>query len=292
MKVAVLADIHSNHLALETAIEHITAWRPDYVVVAGDLINRGPDPIKCITLLKMLEQSNNWVIFRGNHEDYVIKNHDIKYELSEFERDVHLPSLWTARKLGSELEYIKWLTNEHSLKGPDGRNLLFVHGSMVSNRDGIYPETTDLELEKKIIGDIDIASEWKPPAVFCVGHTHRPFERFYKNSLVVNVGSIGLPFDGDKRVCYAQIIWKQRTRQWKSSIVRLNYDLEKAEKRFYSTGYIEKAGPLSRIVLTELRTAQSLLYYWAADYQKKVLSGIISIEESVNDFLEKYVGIK
>jgi predicted phosphodiesterase len=291
MKVAALADIHSNHIALQTAVEHINSWKPDYVVVAGDLINRGPDPLECINLLQLLERSKKWVIFRGNHEDYVIDNFDTKFELSEFEYDVHQPSLWTAGKLGSELRYIRMLPNDHILTSPDGRNLHFLHGSMISNRDGIYPETSDLELEKKITDNAEYVNESKTPAVFCVGHTHRPLQRYFKNSLVVNVGSIGLPFDGDNRICYAQLAWKPRVKQWKSKIVRLKYDLEKAEKRFFSTGYLENAGPLSRIVLTELHTAQSLLYYWAADYQENVLNGILSIEESVNEFLEKYVGV-
>ncbi len=291
MKVAVLADIHSNYIALQTAVENIADWKPDYVIVAGDLINRGPDPLNCVTLLRLLEKSERWTIFRGIHEDYVVENYDQKNDLTEFERDVHSPSLWTASKLGSELSYVRGLETDFILPGPDGRNLHFVHGSMISNRDGIYPDTSDSELEKKIEGTSEHVNDWKPPAVFCVGHTHRPLQRYFKNSLVINVGSVGLPFDGDQRICYAQLVWEHRKNQWNSSIIRLNYDLKKAEDRFHSTGYLESAGPLSKIVLTELHTAQSLLYFWAESYQNNVLNGFLSIEESVNEFLEKYVGV-
>lgn len=290
MKIAVLADIHSNHIALLTAEDHITNWKPDFVVVVGDLINRGPDPLKCINLIKSFEKSENWIVFRGNHEDYVVENYDSKNNLTEFELDVHQPSLWTAKQIGLELSYIRQLKTEFILTSPDGRNLHFVHGSTISNRDGIYPDTSDIELEKKIFGNTSNIIDKVAPAVFCVGHTHRPLRRFYKNCMVINAGSIGLPFDGDNRLSYAQLIWDDREQQWHSRIIRLTYDLDRAENRFYTTGYLDKAGPLSRIVLTELRTAQSLLYYWAENYRQSVFKGLLPIEESVNMFLEKYVG--
>ena len=44
MKLAVLADIHANLPALLAVLDSIDAWRPDAVVVAGDIVNRGPRP--------------------------------------------------------------------------------------------------------------------------------------------------------------------------------------------------------------------------------------------------------
>jgi len=49
MKLAVLADIHGNYRALETVIDHIQTWHPDQVLVAGDIVNRGP-PAEVILL--------------------------------------------------------------------------------------------------------------------------------------------------------------------------------------------------------------------------------------------------
>ena len=55
MKIAVIADIHSNYIALQSALEHIVAWAPDKVIVAGDIVNRGPDPLSCLQLIKEYE---------------------------------------------------------------------------------------------------------------------------------------------------------------------------------------------------------------------------------------------
>ena len=51
MKLAVLADSHANRAALERVGEEIDAWRPDVVVVGGDVINRGPQPAECLALV-------------------------------------------------------------------------------------------------------------------------------------------------------------------------------------------------------------------------------------------------
>jgi len=145
---------------------------------------------------------------------------------------------------------------------------------MLGNRDGIYPETADADLRQKI----------EPAAtLFCVGHTHRPLVRFIDETLVVNVGSAGLPFDGDRRPSYAQLEWRRG--RWQAKIMRLNYDRQQAERDFFETGFMEDSGPLAYLILNELRTAQSLLYQWTELYQPLVLAGEMTMEESVREFL-------
>ncbi|HEX7974983.1 MAG TPA: metallophosphoesterase, partial [Anaerolineales bacterium] len=72
MKLAVLADIHANYVALQAVAAHIQAWQPDAVIVAGDVINRGPRPAECLHFVLEKEKTEGWRLVRGNHEDYVI----------------------------------------------------------------------------------------------------------------------------------------------------------------------------------------------------------------------------
>jgi predicted phosphodiesterase len=53
MKIAVLADIHSNFVALQSAVEHLARWQPDRVILAGDLVNRGPRPAECLEFFQV-----------------------------------------------------------------------------------------------------------------------------------------------------------------------------------------------------------------------------------------------
>ena len=154
--------------------------------------------------------------------------------------------------------------------------LRVVHASIRGNRDGIYPETSDWTLKQQL---------GKPPAVFCTGHTHRSLVRRLGSVLVVNAGSVGLPFDSDQRLAYAQITLSKSG--WQASIIRLPYDTLQAERDFFDTGFYTDAGPLAELVLIELRQARSQLYQWAVRYQRRALDGQISMRQSVDEYLKK-----
>lgn len=275
MKVAVLSDIHANLAALETVIDHIDAWGPDQVIVAGDIINRGPRPAECLNILLGLSKSNGWKLIKGNHEDYVISQSQSTLTPHNPIFEVHKASYWTYLKLNKDVSQISKLPFQHQLNQSDAVDARFVHASMRGNRDGIYPETSDDELELQL---------GNPPDLFCVGHTHRPFIRNIGKTLVVNAGSVGLPFDADPRSSYAQLTYTRG--EWNAKIIRLKYDYIAAENDFYQTGYIEEAGPLSKLVLLELIYAKSQLYNWARLYQAQALTGELSMQESV----DKYIG--
>lgn len=274
MKVAVLADIHANFTALETVTEHIETWDPEQVIVAGDTVNRGTRPKECLDFVQEKAQSRGWKLIRGNHEDYVINQAQLKIPQGNPAFEVHRASYWTYQKLNYDIKQLEEMPFLQQLYDNDGQEARIVHASMRGNRDGIYPETTDEKLKVQI---------GKPPALFCVGHTHRPLIRSIGRTLVVNVGSVGLPFDGDRRLSYAQLT--NIGGKWKAKIIRLDYDLKAAESDFYLTGYIEEAGPLTILVLIELKYACSQLYNWSRLYQQRALNGEISMQWSVDDYL-------
>ena len=72
MKVAVFSDVQAVLPALEAVIEHIEAWRPDMVVMAGDLVNRGPDSGGCLELFDRMRREQGWLPVNGNHEVWVL----------------------------------------------------------------------------------------------------------------------------------------------------------------------------------------------------------------------------
>jgi predicted phosphodiesterase len=277
MKVAVLSDIHANLPALETVVEHIETWGPDQVIVAGDTVNRGPRPAECLNIILEMEKTRGWRSIKGNHEDYVISQSNSIVPEGNPVFEVHKASYWTYQKLNFDVSALAKMPFQYQIGDPTWLNGRVVHASMRGNRDGIYPETTDNELELQI---------GKPPLLFCVGHTHRPLIRSIGKTLVVNAGSIGLPFDGDRRLSYAQLTYSQG--KWDAKIIRLDYDLNAAVSDFTVTGYIENAGPLSKLVLIELIHARSQLYNWTRLYQSQVLAGEITMQASVNDYIKDH----
>jgi predicted phosphodiesterase len=279
MKIAVISDLHANFEALKAVHAYINAWKPSHVIVAGDIVNRGPRPLECLDFILEQKYTHGWRLLRGNHEDYVISWAITNNWHHGPAADVHQASCWTYQKLNRDVTELQAMPFQQSLWGPDGREVRFTHASMLGNRDGVYPETGSSSIIGKIIGD----SHHPIPALFCVGHTHRPLIRQLKNVLVVNAGSSGLPFDSKWRPSYAQLTWNQDN--WSAKIVRVDYDITKAVKDFDKTGYLRDAGPLTKLVLIELREARSQLYQWVVTYQKRVLDGELTMQESVDQFL-------
>ena len=279
MKIAVLSDIHANFVALQAVSDEIDRWRADHVFVAGDIINRGPRPALCLKFILDKAKKDGWKIIRGNHEDYVSSWKNPRKWKFGYAAQVHQASKWTYQKIGSDTTTIDRLAYQYSIWDDDNKEVRIVHASMLGNRDGIYPETTKIELASKT----GLNTTFPKLAVICCGHTHRPLIRNLFGASVVNVGSAGLPFDGDTRPSYAQLTFSNH--QWQGRIVRVEYCLEAAIRDFHISGYLADAGPLSKIVLVELKEARSLLYYWAKKYQSRAMSGSISMRESVDEFI-------
>jgi predicted phosphodiesterase len=271
MKTAILGDIHANLVAFQAVIEQVDAWKPDHVLLVGDLVNRGPCPAECLALFQERQVADGWETVRGNHEEYVISQANHGHRLNQSEAAVHQATIWTYQQLGCDVSPLQAMPLQHNLAAPDGSELRLTHGSMAGLRTGIYPFTTITELR----GLIQPA-----PAVICVGHTHRALIRQVDDTLIVNAGSVGLPFDGDTRTGYAQLTWS-KTAGWQAKLVRFRYDLEQANRDFEQTGYLAGGGPLVKLVEIELRTASSQLYNWAVRYQELALQGKISMADSV-----------
>lgn len=273
-KIAVLADIHGNLPALQEVISHIDQWSPDAVVVAGDVVNRGPRPRECLQIILERQRGDGWLVVRGNHEDYVINHARPNASRSGPEFEIYQMAYWTANRLNGQVSFLEEMPFQVSLRTPCGEEIRSVHASMRGNRDGIYPDTPDDDLRLQIA---------PPPAVLCVGHTHRPLIRSLDSTLVVNVGSVGLPFDGDNRAAYAQLTRQEG--QLEAKIIRLPYDSRRMERDFFDTGFAPDAGPISSLILVEFRHSRPFLSRWMHHYQKAVLTGDISAEKAVSEFI-------
>jgi predicted phosphodiesterase len=274
MKIAVISDIHGNLAALEQVIEHLESWQPDQVVVNGDIVSRGPRSRDCFLLLLEQRRQHNWFLLKGNHEEYVLDcgrpDCATAGPAYEIERFAH----WTYQQLDGEIKALAALPEQFEWTAPDGSALRVVHASMRSNRDGIYVRTSDEELRKQI-GLPPIA----PPAVFVTAHTHRPLIRQLDDTLVVNIGSVGAPFDKDQRAGYGQFTWS--CQGWQAQVARVEYDNQKTERDYIESGFLDEAGPLAQLMLLELRKARGLIFRWAYHYEAAVRNGDLTMEESV-----------
>lgn len=277
LAVAILADVHGNLVAFDRVIEHIDAWQPDEVIVAGDVINRGPRSIECLERLLDRIDRSGWRVTIGNHEEYVLDWEDPSYAPDDPVHEVFQGARWVYENLTpAQRTAVKAWPFSLSIPSPSGGHLTATHASLKGTTEGIFPWVHRRELRQLIDGTAE---------VFAVAHTHFPLELRVDETLVVNVGSVGLPFDGDPRTGYVQLTHDGES--WKSELVRLEYDRDAADRDFETTGYLEHGGPLAVLVREELRQAESRLFQWVERYFRRVTARELTVVESVKRFLEE-----
>ena len=273
MRVALISDIHGNVPALVRVLEDLRAFAPDHVVVNGDVVSRGPLTAPCLNLLTEAAESGlaEWHFCRGNHEDYVARHVGELFDVDDLVSQVRRLSYWTYQQIGesSAKRLAEWPLSIEIEGG-----LVATHASIGKNDRGVYAGDTDDDILTRI---------GPAPAVFATAHTHVPFIRQVGPTLVVNSGSVGSPFDGDRRASYARL--ERRDGVWRAEIVRLDYDRVAAQRNFLDSGCLDESGPLTRVIFQEWKDAAPLIRTWFRRYQAAVLAGSLDLDASVDQYL-------
>ena len=252
MKVAVLSDVQANLPPMETVVDHILDWNPDLVISNGDLVNRGPNSLACLRLFESLREQHHWIALRGNHEDYTLhcSNTEAGYGL---EASLRQFTDWTVLQLGEAISQLEKWPDHFCFHAPNNPQswVHITHGTLAGNRYGVLKQSKDSELAESIPAGLD---------VFVTAHTHRPLIRQLGLTQIINVGSAGSPFDGDKRASYGQLSYYNGT--WKTEVIRLTYDRKKTEKAYFNSGFLDEGGPMARLIFEEWRRAQGIMPQW------------------------------
>ncbi|MCQ4079633.1 metallophosphatase family protein [Streptomyces sp. RB6PN25] len=179
--VAVLSDIHGVLPALEAVLAEPDVAAADRLVLTGD-IAAGPQPVQVLDLLTGLGERVVWV--KGNADR----------ELVEYRRTgrTSIPdpiAPWAAEQLREDhLDLLAALPASLTLPVRGLGEVLFCHATP---RDDEEVVLVDSRLDRW--QDVLDGLETEVRTVVC-GHTHMPFVRLALGRLIVNPGSIGMPY--------------------------------------------------------------------------------------------------
>ena len=244
LTIAVLADVHGNMPALEAVQADIAARRPDEVLVGGDLVGRGPEGSRVIAAIR----AAGWPSIRGNHEQYMLDFRRRRVPEDWWRREVWAASRYMAADLSPE--DVSWIESLPPTLRPAGApELLLVHGTPESANAGIGPWTGDDELRRHLAG---IDAE-----ILICGHTHRPLDRRLPEGRVVNVGSVGLPFDRDPRAQYA--LFHRHGAGWEVEARRIEYDRRRIYEIYERSGFLSEGGITADLLRLELEQSTAFL---------------------------------
>lgn len=277
MKLAVLSDIHGNWPALEATAADLDAWQPDIVLVNGDVVNDGPCNPACWQYVAQRRQGDGWRVLRGNHEEYVAEWREMPPSGQGPAYDLIRLSRWTYEQMGGRVDELAVLPERWDFVAPDGWRMVAMHGTLQGNRAGIYPFTTDEEARRRVGSGAD---------VFLTAHTHVPHVRQLDGTLIVNTGSVGIPGDGDGRAAYGRLVWT-RGGGWQAAIARVAYDRAAAERDYFTSGFMDEAGPEAELSLVQFRLARDVRTRWSAVYRERILKGEVSLAETIDEWLDR-----
>jgi putative phosphoesterase len=216
MRIAVIADIHGNQVALEAVLADL-AMQPgiDKLVIAGDLCLNGPRPRQALEIVQGL----HCPVVMGNVDEQVVKPESVK---GEKKRNL---IEWTRQEIGPEgIAYLAQLPFQHLVENAEGTDLLVFHANPLDKEVAIFPTTPNSKL-KHLLGGL-------PHTIGAVafGHLHIAYTRRWRHLLLVDAGSCGLPRDEDRRGSYAIIEWRDGT--WQARHRRVEYDISTTIKQF------------------------------------------------------------
>ena len=207
MRRALISDIHGNLEALEVVLEDIRSQKVDEIFCLGDVIGYGPNPRECID--RVMEHCQMTLL--GNHDQGAM------FDPDGFNIGAERAIFWTRDQLESphdrannekRWEYLGMLPRVHKMDP-----FLFVHGSPRNPlSEYIFPE--DIYNHRKMERLFQLVEKYcfqghtHVPGVFTEGYQfYSPEEIDHEYTLgegkvMINVGSVGQPRDGDPRSCY------------------------------------------------------------------------------------------
>jgi predicted phosphodiesterase len=215
LRIVIFSDVHGNAVALEAVLADIRREAaPDALFVAGDLVLLGPRPAEALALLRSLDGAR---FVMGNTDKYLLDESDDAAEIA-FAR---------ARLSSDDVAFIRGLPFEQRLEVAPGHELLVVHANPRDLEEPIKPGSAAALLRPLLAG---VTAE-----VIAFGHYHVPFVRKLDRWTLVDVASVGMPRDGDRRAVYAVLTWDRS--RWQIEHRRVPFDIEAVARDYVAVGF-------------------------------------------------------
>ncbi len=224
MKIAFISDVHGNAVALEAVLEDIKKKNIEKICFLGDLCYRGPEPKKSLDLVRSLQAD----VIKGNADEWVVRGvnqgevPDRALELMNKERD------WIVSKLEpSDIDYLKNLPTDMSIE-EQGVMIHAFHATPTNLFEVVNSNSEDNVLIEKLMTKND-------SQIYIYAHIHKPYIRYINGKVILNIGSVGLPFDGVAKSSYGIITIEENG--FSTSIERVHYDIEKVVEQYNDSEY-------------------------------------------------------
>lgn len=181
MRIALISDLHANAVALKAVLRDVEVVGVDQLICLGDVATLGPHPEDILETLQRLECP----CILGNHDEFLFHSELIH---TYTEAPVVVDSVdWCRAQLSkSHLDFLRAFQTGMQLELDSNVTLQLFHGSPRSHMENLLATTPPEELDRLLDG--------ASATVMAGGHTHLQMMRQHRGILLVNPGSVGMPF--------------------------------------------------------------------------------------------------
>lgn len=181
MRIALISDLHGNALGLDAVLADIERRGADRIVCLGDVATLGPRPAEVLARLREL----GCACILGNHDEFLL---DPSLVAAYTKAPIIGESIeWARARLRPEdVDYVRSFERCLRIELEGEASLLAFHGTPDSNVTDLLATTPALDVDEMLAG--------QHANVMTAGHTHIQMLRQHRGTLIVNPGSVGMPF--------------------------------------------------------------------------------------------------
>ena len=272
MRLAFVADIHGNLLALEAILADLQQQKPDAVYLVGDQVNRCPWNNEVMALVG----DQGWPAIAGNH-DLIVGMINTPQNRPPFTNQVRFPTLWwtQAQLTETHLAVLRQWPEELTITLDGLPAIRVVHGIPGNAFVGILPEDREQKVRQLLTGMTE-------PILVC-GHVHRPLARTVDRWQVFNGGSVGIPYNSDPRAQY--LLLDSVDHQWVPTFRRIEYDHSPIAQAFITSGMQAAIGAIAELHLRTVLTGEP----WTSDFGHWLKFQTAELNNDMPNAIERYL---
>ena len=219
MKIAVMADIHSNHTALERCIAEAKQREAEEFIFLGDYLGELAYPERTLEILQALKEEYLCTFIRGNKEDYWIdhalgKNNDWEWKAGTSGSGM---LRYTYDRLTPEqIHSFEEMPITKLMKYDGMPEFVICHGSPFKANESLREDYDYIDsLTQKLETELTIC-----------GHFHIQSQYVRNGKRIINPGSVGVPLKSGGKTQFMLLYGNAGI--WEPEFITLDYDTDRA----------------------------------------------------------------
>ena len=230
MTIAVLSDIHGNHVALEKCLDYLKNRSIDAYCFLGDYTGEFPGIEKTMEMLYNLRDNEKCFFLRGNKENYQLDDLGKPHpEWDAYPSTIGLLRYANAHLTKKDVEFFNSLPITMTIKNEGMPDIVICHGSprKVNEKFAINEQSLN-----------EVVAETDAEYIVC-GHTHIMMEKKCGTTHIWNPGAVGASIDVP--YSYRFMLIHDVGGKWEPEFISLEADVNRIISEMKNAGLYETA---------------------------------------------------